>query len=375
MSDTVYIPEEDSFLLAGCIKRYAKGNTLDMGCASGIQGITALGNKNVTEVTFSDINEKALKYTKNALTEDNNSKSKKTNFIHSDLFDNIKDKYDTIIFNPPYLPEDELDKEVLITTGGKHGYELTETFLKQAKTHLNIDGQILLLFSSLSKKGEIDQIIRQLDYNKFEIGKEHLFMEQLYVYQIKIKSDNILKGQRGIVEIKGNIAIKRARNSHYDAEGEATFLKLLNKHHIGPKYISHTKDSLSMEYIDGQRILDYLADKNTTKKDIISIIEKILVQVYDMDKLKISKLELTHPYKHIIIRNKIPIQIDFERCTYTDKPKNVTQFIQFLCSGKVAHIIKNKHIKVNVKTLRELALKYKKDIKKEYLKEIIDSIQ
>ncbi len=374
MSDTVYIPEEDSFLLAGCVKRYAKGRVLDIGCGSGIQGITALKNPKVTEVTFSDINPKALKYAKDALTEENNSKSKKVHFIHSDLFNNIKDTYDTIIFNPPYLPEDELDKEVLITTGGKHGYELTETFLKQAKSHLNIDSQILLLFSSLSDKGKIDNIIKSLDYNKFQIGKESVFMEQLYVYQIKIKTNNILRGQRGIVEIQGNVAIKRARTSHYDAEGEANFLKLLNKKGIGPKYISHTKDSLSMEYIDGLRILDYLADKNTTKKDIISVIEKILVQVYDMDKLGISKLELTHPYKHIIVRNNIPVQIDFERCTYTNKPKNTTQFIQFLCSGKVNHIIKDKHIKVNVKALRELALKYKKDIKKEYIKEILECL-
>lgn len=374
MSDTVYIPEEDSFLLAGCVKRYAKGRVLDLGCGSGIQGITALNNKNVIEVTFSDINPKALKYAKDGLTEENNSKSKKTNFIHSDLFNNIKESYDTIIFNPPYLPDDELDEEKLITTGGKHGYELTETFLEQAKSHLNIDGQILLLFSSLSDKGKIDNIIKSLDYNKFQIGKESVFMEQLYVYQIKIKTNNILKGQRGIVEIQGNVAIKRARTSHYDAEGEATFLKLLNKKGIGPKYISHTKDSLSMEYIDGLRILDYLADKNTTKKDIISVIEKILIQVYDMDKLGISKLELTHPYKHIIVRNKIPVQIDFERCTYTNKPKNTTQFIQFLCSGKVAHMVKSKDIKIDVKALRELALKYKKDIKKEYLKEILECL-
>lgn len=372
-SDTVYIPEEDSFLLAGCVKRYAKGKVLDMGCGSGIQGITALENKNVIEVTFSDINPNALEYTKHA--EKNNSKSKKLRFIHSNLFENIKESYDTIIFNPPYLPEDELDKEVLITTGGKNGYELIEIFLKEAKTHLFIDGQILLLFSSLSKKGEVDAILKKSNYIKFQIGKKNLFMEQLYVYQIKTKTDNILKGQRGIVEIIGDVAIKRARNSKYDAEGEASFLKLLNKHNIGPKYIANTKDSLSMEYIDGQRILDYFANIDTTKKDIINIIEKILEQVHDMDKLKISKLELTHPYKHIIIRNKKPIQIDFERCTYTDKPKNVTQFIQFLCSGKIAHIVKNKNIKIDVKTLRELALKYKKDYKKEYLKKILDCIQ
>jgi len=371
MTDTVYIPEEDSFLLAGCVKKYSKGKVLDMGCGSGIQGITALTNKNVTEITFSDINPNALEYTKHELTEENNSKSKKAHFIHSNLFENIKESYDTIIFNPPYLPDDALDDEKLITTGGKEGYELIELFLKEAKIHLNIDGQILLLFSSLSKKGEIDAILKELNYIKFQIGKENLFMEQLYVYQIKIKTDNILKGQRGIVEINGDVAIKRARNSNYDAQGEATFLKLLNKHNIGPKYIDSTKDSLSMEYIDGQRILDYLVDKDTTKKDIINIIEKILEQVYDMDKLGISKLELTHPYKHIIIRNKKPIQIDFERCTYTNKPKNVTQFIQFLCSGKTAHMVKNKEVKINVKVLRELALKYKKDYNKKYLKEIL----
>ena len=130
-----------------------------------------------------------------------------------------------------------------------------------------------------------------------------------------------------------------------------------------------------MEYIEGQRILDYFADKDVTKKDILNIIEKVLVQLYTMDKLKISKLELTHPYKHIIIRNKEPVQIDFERCTYTNKPKNVTQFIQFLCSGKIAHIVKNKDIKIDAKALRELALKYKKDIKKEYIKEILSCIE
>ena len=130
-----------------------------MGCGSGIQGITASENKNVTEVTFSDINPKALEYVKHA----EKKNSKKLQYIHSDLFENIDESYDTIIFNPPYLPEDELDKEVLITTGGKEGYELIEIFLKEARTHLNIDGQILLLFSSLSKKGEIDAILKNGD--------------------------------------------------------------------------------------------------------------------------------------------------------------------------------------------------------------------
>jgi putative serine/threonine protein kinase len=119
-----------------------------------------------------------------------------------------------------------------------------------------------------------------------------------------------------------------------------------------------------MEYIKGDRILDYL--KKATKTQKIPILEKILDQLYIMDKLKINKLELTNPYKHIIVRNHKPIQIDFERCIYTEKPKNVTQFIQFLASGKVG--------KTDKKKLFDIAKNYKTNYDKKYLKEIIKTL-
>jgi predicted Ser/Thr protein kinase len=90
-------------------------------------------------------------------------------------------------------------------------------------------------------------------------------MESLYVYQLKIHNPNIIKGHRGIVEIKDNIVIKKAFTKYYNAAREAKFLKLLNRHGIGPKYKSHTKNSLKMEYINGDRILDYI--NNSTKAD------------------------------------------------------------------------------------------------------------
>ena len=116
-----------------------------------------------------------------------------------------------------------------------------------------------------------------------------------------------------------------------------------------------------MEYIKGDRILDYLKKANKTQK--IAILTKILDQLYIMDKLKINKLELTNPYKHIIVRNNEPIQIDFERCIYTNSPKNVTQFIQFLSSGKVG--------KTDITRLRFIASNYKKNMNKDCIKEII----
>jgi release factor glutamine methyltransferase len=372
-SKTVYEPCEDSYLLAKQVKKYSKGNVLDMGTGSGIQGINALTNKNTKSVTFCDINSKAIEYVKEIVKKDANINKLKIPifFKISDLYSKIssKEKFDTIIFNPPYLPDDELDDEKLITTGGKQGWEIVERFLFDSKVYLNIDGQILLLFSSLTDKSQIDKIISNLTYEKNFIAKENLFMEQLYVYQLKLTNPNIIKGHRGIVEIIDNVVIKRSLTEYYNSSEEAKFLKILNKYGIGPKYISHKKDELQMEYIKGNRILDYL--EKSTKKQIIDILDKILNQLFIMDELKINKLELTNPYKHIIVRNHIPIQIDFERCIYTTKPKNVTQFIQFLSSGKLNVLFKQKNISIDLDKLRIIAIIYKKEINKKYLKEIL----
>ena len=104
--------------------------------------------------------------------------------IYSDLFSNIKEKFDIIIFNPPYLPEDKNNKEdresKLATTGGKKGSEIINRFLQQAKKHLTKDGKIFLLTSSLTKN------INWLDYKKKLIAKKKLFFEELMVWEIKV---------------------------------------------------------------------------------------------------------------------------------------------------------------------------------------------
>jgi HemK-related putative methylase len=383
-SKTIYEPQEDSHLMVECVKKYAKGSVLDMGTGSGIQGITALNVKSVKSVMFSDINPAALNYVKENSGLEISKTGKPVLYRHSDLYAKIPEKFDTIIFNPPYLPDDEFDNEKLITTGGKHGHEIFERFLTDSKSHLNIDGTILLLLSSLSGKGEIDAKIRELGYTKNQIAKLGLFMEQLYVYSLKITDSSIIKGHRGIVEIctktiKGEdklVAIKRSLTEHYDASNEARFLKMLNKSGIGPKLIKVDKknNALVMEYIQGERILDYFADKYVKKKQIKQIFEDVLMQLYSMDISRINKLEMTNPYKHIIIRDEKPVMIDFERCIYTEKPKNITQFIQFLCSGKLQHILKEKNIQINSSKLMTIAREYKDSYDEKYLSQIMDCI-
>ncbi|MBU1111510.1 MAG: methyltransferase, partial [Nanoarchaeota archaeon] len=111
-------------------------------------------------------------------------KHEQIEFRQSNLFSNIKESFDLIIFNPPYLPSCANCPDIALD-GGKEGYELIEKFLKQAKKHLNKDGIILLLFSSFSKKEKINKILERERYYYKEIAKQHIHFEDLYVYEIK----------------------------------------------------------------------------------------------------------------------------------------------------------------------------------------------
>jgi len=95
-----------------------------------------------------------------------------------------EEKFDTIICNPPYLPDDKNAKDIALD-GGPKGYEWSIAFLKQAKDHLQKNGQLLFLFSSLTNKERIDNELKKLRYAHEEIGMLALgFFEKLYVYQI-----------------------------------------------------------------------------------------------------------------------------------------------------------------------------------------------
>lgn len=180
MNTLYYNPREDSYLILKHIKDYSKGVVLDMGTGSGILAIEAA--KYADSVIGVDINEEAIKIVK--------KKAKNIKFICSDLFSYFKKhpkKFDLIIFNPPYLPENKDEPEDIkqMTTGGKEGYEVIEKFLSQAETYLEDNGKILLLFSSLTNKDRVNDIINKNNFKYKEIDKQKLHFEELYVYLIQ----------------------------------------------------------------------------------------------------------------------------------------------------------------------------------------------
>ena len=172
----IYLPAEDSYLIEKEVRRYSKSKSvLDIGSGSGILAKAAQesGAKSVLAV---DINSEAVSYIK--------QKGIKT--IRSDLFSKVKEKFDLIAFNPPYLPEDKReDKEsALATTGGKAGDEIILRFLKKVKNHLNKAGIVLLLLSSLTPRTRILKELKKQELVFDVIASQKIFMEKLEVWKI-----------------------------------------------------------------------------------------------------------------------------------------------------------------------------------------------
>jgi len=172
--------------LPGMLKKNPNLKLLELGAGSGIHLETAskLGIKK-ENIFSSDINIRAV----------NHCDALGFNCIHSDLFENIDGKFDLIIFNPPYLPEDKKEPKdsQLATTGGKKGDEIILKFLRQAKNCLTRDGKIFLITSSLSPKISFEEF----GYREKEIGCENLFFERLCIFEICEKNffDEQLRGR------------------------------------------------------------------------------------------------------------------------------------------------------------------------------------
>ena len=119
---------------------------------------------------------------------------------------------------------------------------------------------------------------------------------------------------------------------------EYTALVLLNQFCIGPRLREFGYSYLLYEFVEGEFILDYLAHSSAPWP----VLKQVFSQCRQMDILGINKLEMHHPVKHVIVKGRTVTLIDFERCYFTPRPKNVSQFSQFLCSERVRSLLSGK---------------------------------
>jgi len=152
-------------------------NVLDLFAGSGCIGLAVLKHIPNAKVTFGDL------YPINKRT------------IKTDIFSNIKGKFDIIFANPPYIPTkksgstslDEARDKLLTAShvqksvkdwepkealyAGSDGLAIIKKFLKQAKDHLNVGGLIYLEFG-YGQKLAITKLLKQSGYTHYQFNKD-----------------------------------------------------------------------------------------------------------------------------------------------------------------------------------------------------------
>ena len=211
------------------------------------------------------------------------------------------------------------------------------------------------------KESEVKKRLNELK----KIGVTHVS----FTGPLQIEKCHILgKGYVGMVVLakKNNeivaLKIRRIDSPRKNMSNEAKLLQIVNKLDIGPKFIKNSKNFLVMEYIDGEKIIDWAKKTETKSQEVRSVLNNVLRECYLLDDTGLDHGELSTIDKHVIVgKNKNTI-IDFESSSTNRKPSNVTGATQGILIGTGLAKIIQKKVKLPPKeTIINLIRQYKKN--------------
>lgn len=175
VNENVLIPRADTEILVEEAIKCNKRKILDMCTGSGCIAISLAYYLEEANITASDISFEALKIAKkNAMINEVD-----VEFVESDLFSDITEKYDMIVSNPPYIRSEaiktlqyEVQKEpILALDGGKTGLKFYEKIIPEARQHLE-NGGVLLLEIGYDQGECVKKMLEDNDYYKVKIIKD-----------------------------------------------------------------------------------------------------------------------------------------------------------------------------------------------------------
>lgn len=182
VDENVLIPQPDTEILVEEVikqsKYYNKSiNILDLCTGSGAIAISIAKNIENVKIVASDISESALKVAKK-----NAIKNKiEIKFIKSNIFNNINEKFDIIVSNPPYIETENIEnlsKEVknepkIALDGGKDGLDFYKEISKNAFEFLKNNGKLIFEIGYNQKESVIKILSKTNKYKNIKCIKDY----------------------------------------------------------------------------------------------------------------------------------------------------------------------------------------------------------
>lgn len=182
VDENVLIPQPDTEILVEKAIEIAvttqKNKILDMCTGSGCIAISLAKKINNAQIIAVDISNNVLNVAnKNAI---NNNVENKIKFINSDMFNNIEEKFDIIVSNPPYIETETINKleiEVqnephLALDGGIDGLKFYKIIANNAFKYLNENGYLLLEIG-YNQQNSVTQLLQDIGkYKNIETIKD-----------------------------------------------------------------------------------------------------------------------------------------------------------------------------------------------------------
>ncbi|NLW43112.1 MAG: peptide chain release factor N(5)-glutamine methyltransferase [Tissierellia bacterium] len=180
VDERVLIPRWDTENLVNEVIKLAKSivspKILEIGAGSGAISLTLGMEIRNSSVLGVDISNKALEVceiNKNIFNIENVS------FIYSDLFSNVKGKYDIIVSNPPYIKTEELialQREVTCEPinaldGGEDGLYYYKHIIKKSINHITDNG-ILAFEIGHDQGNRVKELLEENKFKNIEIKKD-----------------------------------------------------------------------------------------------------------------------------------------------------------------------------------------------------------
>ena len=182
VNENVLIPRQDTEILVEEVIKYInsqerKVKVLDMCTGSGCIAISIDKLCDNAQVVGADISKKALE-----IAEINNKEnSAGVDFIESDLFENIKECFDVIVSNPPYIESEKIEKlmpEVrdfeprIALDGTKDGLEFYRNICNNLSRYLKEQGAVFFEIG-YNQGSSVSKILNEQGFEKVKIIKDY----------------------------------------------------------------------------------------------------------------------------------------------------------------------------------------------------------